>query len=120
MRQGYGFTRRTQTRHVGHISDTVVPEWEQRYFNEVSRSMKSFTIEIVTSGWTMSPLQKVPTTISSRSVSYQEMGEVPIRRSPPRILVVDDNQDIMALMQELLATHGYDVVAVPDAAARRS
>ena len=33
-----------------------------------------------------------------------------------RILVVDDNQDIMALMQELLATRGYDVVAVPDAA----
>ena len=63
----------------------------------------------------MSPLQKVPTTISSRSVSYQEMSEVPIRRSPPRILVVDDNQDIMGLMQELLATHGYDVVAVPDA-----
>ena len=59
--------------------------------------------------------QKLPTTISSRSVSYKDMGEVSARRSPPRILVVDDNQDIMALMQELLATHGYDVVAVPDA-----
>ncbi len=77
--------------------------------------MKSFTIVTVTSGRTMSPLQKVPTTIPARSVSYQEMGEVSIRRSPPRILVVDDNQDIMGLMQELLATHGYDVVAVPDA-----
>ena len=80
--------------------------------------MKSFTIATVTSGRTMSPLQKVPTTISSRSVSYQEMSEVSIRRSPPRILVVDDNQDIMGLMQELLATHGYDVVAVPDAVQR--
>jgi putative two-component system response regulator len=77
--------------------------------------MKSFTIATVTAGWTMSPPQKVPTTISSRSVSYKEMSEVPIRRSPPRILVVDDNRDIMGLMQELLATHGYDVVAVPDA-----
>ncbi|MGC2183255.1 MAG: HD domain-containing phosphohydrolase [Terriglobales bacterium] len=67
------------------------------------------------SGRMMSPPQKVPTTISSRPVSYKEMGEVSMRRSPPRILVVDDNRDIMGLMQELLATHGYDVVAVPDA-----
>jgi putative two-component system response regulator len=29
---------------------------------------------------------------------------------------VDDNEDIMVLMQELLATRGYDVIAVPDAA----
>jgi len=42
------------------------------------------------------------------------MGEV--QRHTPRILVVDDNRDIMRLMQELLATRGYDVVAVPDAA----
>ena len=32
------------------------------------------------------------------------MGEVSTRRPPSRILVVDDNQDIMGLMQELLAT----------------
>ncbi len=63
----------------------------------------------------MSFPHKLPTTISSRAVSYKEMGEVSTRRSPARILVVDDNQDIMGLMQELLATHGYDVVAVPDA-----
>jgi len=63
----------------------------------------------------MSRPQKLPTTISSRSVSYKEMGEASIRRPPPRILVVDDNQDIMGLMQELLATRGYEVVAVPDA-----
>ena len=46
--------------------------------------------------------------------SHQSMGEV--RRHNPRILVVDDNQDIMLLMRELLATRGYDVIAVPDAA----
>src|SRR6202045_3282632 len=63
----------------------------------------------------MSLSQKRPKTISSRSVSYKDMGEVLARRSPPRILVVDDNQDIMGLMQELLATRGYEVVAVPDA-----
>jgi putative two-component system response regulator len=62
----------------------------------------------------MSFRQKLPKTISSRSVSYKDMGEVLTRRSPPRILVVDDNQDIMG-MQELLATRGYEVVAVPDA-----
>ena len=62
----------------------------------------------------MSPRQKLPTSISSPSHSYQDAGE--IRRHIPRILVVDDNEDIMWLMQELLATHGYDVTAVPDAA----
>ena len=61
----------------------------------------------------MSPRQKLPTSILP-SHSYQDLGEV--RRHAPRILVVDDNEDIMVLMQELLATRGYDVVAVPDAA----
>lgn len=61
----------------------------------------------------MSPRQKLPTSIVP-SHSYQDLGEV--RRHTPRILVVDDNEDIMVLMQELLATRGYDVVAVPDAA----
>jgi len=48
-------------------------------------------------------------------MSCKEMGEASIRRPPPRILVVDDNRHIMGLMQELLATRGYEVVAVPDA-----
>ena len=61
----------------------------------------------------MSSRQKLPTSISAPSLSYQNAGEV--RRSLPRILVVDDNEDIMGLMQELLASHGYDVMAVPDA-----
>ncbi len=68
----------------------------------------------VTPGWMMSPRQKLPTTISVPSHSYSGMADA--RRCPPRILVVDDNEDIMFLMQELLATRGYDVVAVPDAA----
>jgi putative two-component system response regulator len=61
----------------------------------------------------MSPRQKLPTSILSPPRSYQDMDEV--RRHTPRILVVDDNQDIMVLMQELLATRGYEVLAVPDA-----
>jgi putative two-component system response regulator len=44
------------------------------------------------------------------------MSEVSLRRSAPRILVVDDNPDTMVLMRELLSTQGYDVVAVQDAA----
>ncbi len=65
----------------------------------------------------MSPRQKLPTSISAPSHSYKDMGQDigGIRRHTPRILVVDDNEDIMLLMQELLATRGYDVVGVPDA-----
>jgi putative two-component system response regulator len=43
------------------------------------------------------------------------MGELSPRRAP-RVLVVDDNPDTMVLMRELLATRGYEVIAVPDAA----
>ena len=62
----------------------------------------------------MNLLQKLPTTISARSQSYQDIGE--IRRRASRILVVDDNQNIVMLMKELLSTRGYDVVTVSDAA----
>src|SRR5216684_2230325 len=80
----------------------------------ISRSLESGTMSMVAPGWMMSPRQKLTTSISAPSRSYQGMGEV--QRHTPRILVVDDNRDIMRLMQELLATRGYDVVAVPDAA----
>src|ERR1700757_1015941 len=43
------------------------------------------------------------------------MGELLIHRRVPRVLVVDDNPDMVELMRELLASRGYDVVAVPDA-----
>ena len=62
----------------------------------------------------MSPRPKLTPPISLSSYSHQNLGEV--HRHTPRILVVDDNQDIMLLMQELLSSCGYDVVAVPDAA----
>src|SRR5581483_325292 len=38
------------------------------------------------------------------------------RRRAARILVVDDNPEIVSVMRELLAADGYDVVAVQDAA----
>src|SRR6201993_5386992 len=44
------------------------------------------------------------------------MGELLIHRRIPRILVVDDNPDMVELMRELLLTCGYEVVTVPDAA----
>src|SRR5207249_9961382 len=59
--------------------------------------------------------QRFRTTVLSRTQPYREMSEVCSRRHVPRILLIDDNPDIMLLMQELLATRGYDVVAVPDA-----
>jgi len=62
----------------------------------------------------MSPAHKFRTTSSAQSSSYKEMGEFSTRRAP-RLLVVDDNPDTMELMSELLASRGYEVVAVPDA-----
>ena len=63
----------------------------------------------------MSPPHKFRTSPASHSSSYKEMGELSPRRAP-RVLVVDDNPDTMVLMRELLATRGYEVIAVPDAA----
>jgi putative two-component system response regulator len=64
----------------------------------------------------MDSLPKFRTTVFSRNQPSREIIEVGARRRVPRILVIDDNPDIMLLMQELLATRGYEVVAVPDAA----
>jgi putative two-component system response regulator len=50
-----------------------------------------------------------------RPQDESRLCELPLRQRQPRILVVDDNPDIMLLMKELLETHGYDVVTVPDA-----
>lgn len=44
------------------------------------------------------------------------MGDFSLQRRVPRILVVDDNPDIMELMHELLVSHGYAVVSVANAA----
>jgi len=43
------------------------------------------------------------------------MGELLIHRRVPRVLVVDDNPDMVELMRELLLSRGYEVVAVRDA-----
>src|SRR3989449_892987 len=47
--------------------------------------------------------QRFRTTVLSRTQPYREISEVGARRHVPRILVIDDNPDIMLLMQELLA-----------------
>ncbi len=57
------------------------------------------------------------TTSGTPADSYYEMGRVlSARRRAQRILVVDDNPDVVLLMQELLASRGYDAVAVSHAA----
>jgi putative two-component system response regulator len=57
------------------------------------------------------------TTSAGKEESYLDVGKIlPSRRRSPRILVVDDNPDIVLLMQELLASRGYNAVAVADAA----
>jgi putative two-component system response regulator len=62
----------------------------------------------------MSSSRQPSTLRSIRSGSINSL-DAPRRRSS-RILVVDDNLDLMVLMRDLLETHGYDVIAVPDAA----
>ena len=59
--------------------------------------------------------RKARSAVPARSPSQPSLGEVLSRRRSPRILVVDDNPDIMELMHELLATGGYDVVSVANA-----
>lgn len=52
-----------------------------------------------------------------RSDSYLAMAKIlPARRRAPRILVVDDNPDVVLLMQELLASRGYDAIALSNTA----
>src|SRR5437867_1563427 len=63
-----------------------------------------------------SSLMDLPRKLSTvYSRSHQGASEPSFRRRLPRILVVDDNPNTMSLMQDLLASRGYDVVAVPDA-----
>jgi hypothetical protein len=52
----------------------------------------------------MSPGSKLTPPVSLSPYSHQNIGEV--RRHNPRILVVDDNEDIMLLMRELLSSCG--------------
>jgi len=54
-------------------------------------------------------------TLQARGPEVLHPGELSLRRRIPRILVVDDNVNTMSLMQDLLSSRGYDVVAVPDA-----
>ncbi len=58
---------------------------------------------------------------SSRKLSTiygrgHQAADLSLRRRVPRVLVVEDNPNTMTLMRDLLASRGYEVVAVPDAA----
>lgn len=48
--------------------------------------------------------------IPKRSEPFRTIGEAP--RRLPRVLLVDDNSELMAVMQELLSGRGYDVISV--------
>src|SRR5213082_3108997 len=70
------------------------------------------------SQWVRMDSQNRHTTFASEIDSYWEMGKLlSARRRSPRVLVVDDNPDVVLLMQELLSSRGYDAVAVSHAAA---
>lgn len=59
---------------------------------------------------------KLQTTSLRRFQSHVDMSEAATRHRVPRILVVDDNPDVVVLMRELLETKEYEVVAVVDVA----
>ena len=60
-------------------------------------------------------LSDIRTTSWARDASDQSMSEVGARRHSARILVVDDNASIAALMSQLLTMRGYEVVTAEDA-----
>ncbi len=71
----------------------------------------------VTMGFSSRPVMDLPRKLSTLHFRSQQGSPEPsLRRRLPRILVVDDNVNTMSLMQDLLSSHGYDVIAVPDAA----
>ncbi len=62
----------------------------------------------------MDSSRKVPF-LYSRGPESPGLSDLSLRRRLPRVLVVDDNPNTMHLMQDLLSSRGYDVVAVSDA-----
>lgn len=62
----------------------------------------------------MDSSRKVPF-LYSRGPESPSPSDLSLRRRLPRVLVVDDNPNTMHLMQDLLSSRGYEVVAVPDA-----
>lgn len=60
-------------------------------------------------------LSDLRTTSRAGDASDQSMSEVGARRHSARILVVDDNASIAALMSQLLTMRGYEVVTAGDA-----
>ncbi len=61
----------------------------------------------------MDPSRKFSTIRASSNPAASDLSP---RRRLPRILVVEDNPNSMALMRDLLSSRGYEVVAAPDAA----
>jgi putative two-component system response regulator len=55
------------------------------------------------------------TTCRAEAASDSEMNVAALRKQASRILVVDDNPGIAALMSQLLSMRGYDVVTAGDA-----
>ena len=63
----------------------------------------------------MSSTRPFRATSTRRFGSDKQMAESSVQRCPARILVVDDNPDVIMVMRELLRSNGYDVVSVSSA-----
>ena len=61
------------------------------------------------------PLRPLRTTVSARSNSYKDMGDLLVSRHKPSILVVDDNLLNAELLRELLTGRGYQVTTAQTA-----
>jgi putative two-component system response regulator len=60
----------------------------------------------------MNSPDKPQASISTGRYSYQGMTPDLGRRQVPRILLVDDSPEIVAVLREMITAHGYDVAAV--------
>src|SRR6266478_944520 len=84
---------------------------------KISSKLKRFLrIQLGLSIRLLMDLPRKLSTIYARGHQTPANSDLSLRRRLPRILVVDDNVNTMSLMQDLLSSHGYDVIAVPDAA----
>ena len=84
---------------------------------KISSKLKRFLqIQLGLSIRLLMDLPRKLSTIYARGHQTPANSDLSLRRRLPRVLVVDDNPNTMSLMQDLLSSRGYDVVAFPDAA----
>jgi putative two-component system response regulator len=99
---------------IGVNIQKLFPPGENREMAVKSDSISGFIMSV------SPPLYRLSRSVARSSesgevVCYQDMGDLLLRRRPPRILVVDDQPSIAGLMSQLLSMRGYDVITASNA-----